>query len=91
MPYVSTLKRHLSAAEARCMQTSASLRAAIASHRMYWRSFSAKHAFLPSLENQAENVLRQAPEGDWWFSWYMQRMHTRWLVRLHPNRVFIVL
>ena len=71
MPYVSTLKRHLSAAEARGMQTSASLRAAIASHRMYWRSFSAKHAFLPSLENQAENVLRQAPEGDLWFSLYL--------------------
>ena len=74
------------------MQTSVSLRAAIASHRMYWQSFSLKHAFLPSLETQAENPLLQAPEGDcnWWFTWYMQRMHTRWLVRSHPNHVFTV-
>ena len=72
------------------MQTSVSLRAAVASHGIYWRSFSAKHTFLTSTKTQAESML-QASQGDWWFTWYMQRMHTRWLVRLHPDRLFTVL
>ena len=68
------------------MQTSVSLRAAVASDRIYWRLCCARHTFMTTTMTQAEDLL-QVTDDKWWFNWYMQRMHTRWLVRWHPIRL----